>query len=145
MELLISSIYLNIEISLGIAVPSEPPSGIKVQHKISLDTITITWNALREDVTNGRFQGYKVKYTKRKVAGVDVMTSESNTKEIIVDKYTLKLKINGLLSYSSYDISVCGFTEAGNGPFSKPVLAGNIKLSYCKFTLIVHDLIHISI
>lgn len=127
LSLLFESKCHNLEIYFGIVVPSEPPSGIKVQHKISLDSIIITWNALNEDRTNGRFRGYKVKYTTRKVAGVDVMISDSNRKEIIVDKYTLKLKISELVSYSSYDISVCGFTEAGNGPFSKPILAGNIE------------------
>ena len=106
-------------------VPSEPPLDVRVKQRVSLDTTIVTWNALNEEVTNGRFKGYKVRYAKRKVAGVDVMVTDSSRKEIVVDKYTLRLKISGLLSYASYDVSVCGFTEAGNGPFSKPILGGN--------------------
>ena len=86
----------------------------------------LTWSTLSEEKTNGRFRGYKVRLTKRKTAGVDVMITQSSTKEITVDKYTLKLKINGLISYSLYEISICGFTAAGNGPFSNPIQAGNI-------------------
>ena len=108
-----------------VAVPSESPLDVRVKQRVSLDTIIVTWNALNEEVTNGRFKGYKVRYTMRKVAGVDIMVTDSSRKEIVVDKYTLRLKISGLLSYASYDVSVCGFTEAGNGPFSKPILGGN--------------------
>lgn len=79
-----------------------------------------------EEKANGRFRGYKVKYTVKKVAGIDTVITSSSTKEVVVDRFTLKLKLNGLLSYSSYDISICGFTEAGNGPFSTPILAGMI-------------------
>ena len=109
-----------------LSVPSEPPPGIQVQHKISLDTIIVTWSAIDEKKANGRFKGYKVKYTAEKIAGVDAVIPGSNTKEIVVDKYTFRVKINGLLSYASYEVSVCGYTEAGNGPFSKTFLAGSI-------------------
>ena len=109
-----------------LSVPSEPPPGIQVQHKISLDTIIVMWSAIDEKKANGRFKGYKVKYTVEKIAGVDAVISGSNTKEIVVDKYTFRVKINGLLSYASYKVSVCGYTEAGNGPFSKAFLAGSI-------------------
>ena len=74
--------------------------------------------------SNGHLKGYKVKYTITKVSNVDVLITSSSTKEIILDKYTFRLKITGLTSYTTYTVSVCGFTGAGNGPYSDPVFAG---------------------
>lgn len=107
-------------------MPSKPPTGVRVQHKISLHTIVVKWNAIDEKDANGRFRGYRIKYTARKVAGIDVIVTDSSSKEIVVDKFTFKLKLNDLTTYSLYDISVSGFTEAGNGPFSQPVSAGKL-------------------
>ena len=107
-----------------------PPPGIQVQHKISLNRIIVTWNAINEKAANGRFRGYRVKYTVRKIGGVDAMITDRKTKVISVDKYTFKVKISGLTSYTSYDISICGFTAAGDGPYSHPILAGKILYNW---------------
>eukprot|EP00795_Rhopilema_esculentum_P001382 gene1382-15786_t len=108
-------------------VPTAPPPNVRVREKYSLDSITVTWNEIAAEKSNGRLKGYKVKYTITKVSNVDVLVTSSSTKEIILDKYTFRLKITGLTSYTTYVVSVCGFTDAGNGPYSDPVIAETCK------------------
>ncbi|XP_065064502.1 uncharacterized protein LOC135690773 [Rhopilema esculentum] len=108
-------------------VPAVYPPNVRVREKYSLDSVMVTWDEIAAEKSNGRLKGYKVKYTITKMSNVDVLVTSSSTKEIILDKYTFRLKITGLTSYTTYAVSVCGFTDAGNGPYSDPVIAETCK------------------
>ena len=96
---------------------------MQIKHRIALDYIIVTWQAIDENKANGRFVGYKINYVLSKASGKDVVASNSNIKNIAVDKYTFRLKITGLQPYATYSVSVCGYTMAGNGPSSKSIMA----------------------
>ena len=115
---------LSFQIDFILVVPSVAPPGVQVKHRIALDYIVVTWQAIHEDQANGRFVGYKIKYVLSKVSGKDAVKSNNNIKNIVVDKYTFRYKITGLQPYTDYSVSVCGYTMAGNGPSSKPIMAG---------------------
>ena len=123
-EFSLDIVRLSFHINFVLLVPSVAPPEVQVKHRIALDYITVTWEAIDEDQANGRFVGYKIKYVLSKVSGKDAVKSNNNIKNIVVDKYTFRFKITGLQPYTAYSVSVCGYTMAGNGPSSKPIMAG---------------------
>ena len=85
---------------------------------------------------NGRLLGYKLKYTVTHVADQAVVGAPI-TKTIDLDKYTFIYKITGLQSYTRYEVSVAGYTAAGDGPYSSPIVSGKLtSVLYSDFSLL---------
>ena len=107
-----------------IAAPSVAPPAFTVEHGISTSMVIVNWGKIPHDQVNGRLLGYKLKYTITLVAD-KASVGAPVTKTIILDKYTFRYKIHGLQSYTTYAVSVAGYTAAGDGPYSTPVDSSN--------------------
>ena len=83
-------------------------------------SVVATWKKIPDDLINGILLGYKLRYTVSRISD-ELYIGAPITKEIKLDKFTFRYKITGLQSYTTYDISVAGYTDAGNGPFNLPI------------------------
>ena len=81
-----------------------------------------TWNAIPDEAANGILLGYKLKYTITHVSDQPVVGAQI-TKELVLDKYTFYYKLTGLQSYTTYSVSVSGYTAGGEGPYATPISA----------------------
>ena len=86
--------------------------------------VIASWGKIPNDLVNGRLLGYKLKYTITLIADKATVGAPV-TKIITLDKYTFRYKIHGLQSYTTYAVSVAGYTAAGDGPYSTPVDSSN--------------------
>lgn len=98
-----------------------------MEQRISTSIVIANWAKIPDDQVNGRLLGYKLKYTITLIADKATVGAPV-TKIIILDKYTFRHKIHGLQSYTTYDVSVAGYTAAGDGPYSTPVQSSKLNL-----------------
>ena len=82
----------------------------------------MTWSAISNDAANGILLGYKLKYTITHVSGQPVVGAET-TKVFVLDKFTFFYEFTGLQSYTTYSVSVSGYTGGGEGPYTTPISA----------------------
>ena len=99
-----------------------PPNCAIKPNSISTTSLVVTWDGISDDDANGILLGYKIKYTITEVSGQDYV-GERITKVIDLDKFTFVYTITGLQSYTTYEVSVSGYTGGGEGPYSKPLEA----------------------
>ena len=111
------------------AAPSVAPGSFKVLQGFSTSKLTVSWDAIPDEEANGKLLGYKLKYKVTHVAGQAVLGAEK-AKEISLDKYTFLYKLTGLQSYTTYSVSVSGYTASGEGPYTTPIAA-------CKFNVLI--------
>ena len=104
------------------SVPSISPPSFAVNDEISTTTLEASWKEIPQHLVNGRLLGYKLRYTVTHVADQAVVGAPI-TKTIDLDKYTFIYKITGLQSYTRYAVSIAGYTGAGDGPYSKPIVS----------------------
>ena len=102
--------------------PSVAPGSFKVKQGYSISQLEVSWSAISDAAANGILLGYKLKYTITQISGQPVVGALT-TKEFVLDKFTFFYKITGLQSYTTYSVSVSGFTGGGEGPFTTPILA----------------------
>ena len=96
---------------------------------IATDQVIIKWSAIPIDKYNGIFRGYKLRYAMLS-SGSRVLVPKGKSAVITTDKFTFEYKISGLQSYSSYEITISGYTDAGEGPSSKAVIACKLFLHF---------------
>ena len=60
--------------------------------------------------------GYRVSYRAVRIGGENVEKEEAPTYNLTVRKTTLTVVIEGLESYTRYQINVSGFSRRGDGP-----------------------------
>ncbi|CAK9251217.1 unnamed protein product, partial [Sphagnum jensenii] len=92
------------------ATPSSGPDSVVVK-ATSSTTIVVDWGEMTKVDRNGILQGFKVKYTSFK-------SSDSTQYKIIESNQTRTTTLTELKKYTTYRISVCGFTHAGDGVYS---------------------------
>jgi protein sidekick len=92
------------------ATPSSGPDSVVVK-ATSSTTIVVDWGEITKVDRNGILQGFKVKYTSLK-------SSDSTQYKIIESNQTRTTTLTELKKYTTYRISVCGFTHAGDGVYS---------------------------
>lgn len=101
-------------------VPSRAPVSIQVQ-STGPRSILIEWSPVPQQYVHGILRGYHVYYktgkpkVKRSTSLVGVIKAMS------VNKSSQNLEITGLEPFTSYDVWVAAFTDAGSGPSSTPV------------------------
>lgn len=105
---------------LLVLVPSRAPVSIQVQ-STGPRSILIEWSPVPQQYVHGILRGYHVYYktgkpkVKRSTSLVGVIKAMS------VNKSSHNLEITGLEPFTSYDVWVAAFTDAGSGPSSTPV------------------------
>ncbi|KAK3728134.1 hypothetical protein QZH41_019448, partial [Actinostola sp. cb2023] len=92
-------------------VPNVPPPNITA-HNTSSTTIAVAWQPIPEAFFHGIFRGYQVFYQRSDQPSLTPMV-------VKVDHVTLKAVIGNLSEYTTYDISVAGFTTPGTGNVSE--------------------------
>lgn len=118
---------------LFISEPEIVPPNFRMKQFIATDSLIVTWDAIPIEMHNGVFQGYKLHYAMVRSAGRDLVP-KGTTNVISTDKFTFFYEIRGLQSYSTYEITISGFTSAGEGPKSEALKAGMHCI--CQFILI---------
>ena len=89
------------------ATPSAGPDSVEV-NATSSTTIVVNWGEISKVDMNGILQGFKVKY----------LSSKQTQYKIIESNQTRTTTLTELKKYTSYRISVCAFTHAGDGVYS---------------------------
>ena len=100
--------------------PSVSPGSFKVKQGYSTTKLSVSWSAISDDAANGILLGYKLKYTITHVSGQPVVGAHT-TKEFVLDKFTFSYEFTGLQSYTTYSVSVNGYTGGGEGPDTTPI------------------------
>ena len=134
--ILVSQYVASYRSLLFVPVPSIAPPGVTVLEMFSMNELIVKWNAINNDQANGRFKGYKVRYRVVRVSS-KATSATSRVSEIVVDKYTFTLKLFDLESYTTYAVSVLGYTEAGDGPISTPIDAGKSQRLFSSIMIFV--------
>ena len=93
-----------------------------MQQFIATDRIIVQWDAIPEGKHNGVFRGFQLRYTMLSTGGRSLVP-QGKTVLVTTDKFTFQYIIRGLQSYSTYEITISGFTNAGEGPRSAAVMA----------------------
>jgi len=106
--------------------PSVSPGSPKVRQGYSTTKLSVSWSAISDDAANGILLGYKLKYTLTHVSGQPVVGAET-TKVFVLDKFTFSHEFTGLQSYTTYSVSVSGYTGGGEGPYTTPIVATTCK------------------
>ena len=94
-------------------VPKVAPTDLGVVEKSS-NSITVKWQPIPGNLTNGPLLGYKVEYTK-------FYTGEKAYITTLMVNSPTQVKISNLEKGTYYAIRIAGLTEGGVGPFSKSV------------------------
>jgi len=99
-------------------VPNIAPEQVTVK-SLGSTSIQVSWSPLKPQNMNGVLQGYYVFYkqiiskSKRSLsAGVFHVSNISAS----------SVEIKGLQPFTSYEVSVAGFTKRGSGPKSAPMI-----------------------
>ena len=54
------------------------------------------------------------------------MVGAKTTKVFVLDKFTFSYEFTGLQSYTTYSVSVSGYTGGGEGPYTTPIVASEL-------------------
>ena len=108
-------VSLFICIYIDILVPSVPVPNVIVNDMQSVDWWSVTWGKLPRDKINGILRGYRLIYYMSYRSEIPVA---GEPKEIVhdFDKFTFYFKATNLVNYATYNVTVTGYTNAGNGP-----------------------------
>ena len=109
-----NSVHVHYCYILYCLVPSASPTDLRVVER-KLTSITVKWQPIPENLTNGNLTGYKIRY--RKYLGGDFAYLTKNW----TSKSLPQAKITDLEKSTAYDISIAGYTDAGTGPFSQAI------------------------
>eukprot|EP00795_Rhopilema_esculentum_P001278 gene1278-15663_t len=107
-------------------VPEIPPPNVQAQSYSGTDRTYLKWGSIPDEKTNGVFKGYKIQYRLASVGGRPLV-QKGPIKVIETDKFTHDYEITGLQSYSTYEVTVSGSTNAGDGPKSDVLTPATCK------------------
>ena len=82
----------------------------------STTSINITWLPFDDEFILERMLGYRVSYRAVRIGDEEVEEEEVPTFNFTVRKTTLDAVIEGVDSYTRYQINVSGFSRRGDGP-----------------------------
>ena len=82
----------------------------------STTSINVTWLPFDDLFILERMLGYRVSYRAVRIGDENVEKEEAPTYNLTVRKTTLTVVIEGLESYTRYQINVSGFSRRGDGP-----------------------------
>ena len=82
----------------------------------STTSINVTWLPFDDLYILERMLGYRVSYRAVRIGDENVEKGEAPTYNLTVRKTTLTVVIEGLESYTRYQINVSGFSRRGDGP-----------------------------
>ncbi|EDO39994.1 predicted protein, partial [Nematostella vectensis] len=99
-------------------MPSAPPSNLRVLNQTST-SIEIAWDGIPVERMHGVLLGYRVAYGLLGIPGSNASLVQID----VAEPDTYQQTLTGLRKYSSYWITVTGFTSIGDGPVSEPVNA----------------------
>ncbi|KAJ7390093.1 hypothetical protein OS493_027123 [Desmophyllum pertusum] len=104
------------------------PINVTAYNYTSTTSINVTWNPIEDELILERMLGYRVSYRTVRIGDEDVKEGEEPpTYNFTVRKKQLwTLLIEGLDTYTRYQINVSGFTRRGDGP-SAITAGGMIK------------------
>ncbi|EDO39996.1 predicted protein, partial [Nematostella vectensis] len=100
------------------SLPSAPPSNLRVLNQTST-SIEIAWDGIPVERMHGVLLGYRVAYGLLGIPGSNASLVQID----VAEPDTYQQTLTGLRKYSSYWITVTGFTSIGDGPVSEPVNA----------------------
>ena len=110
-----ASVCIFFYISFHFIAPSKPPPNSQIEDMYSTTQLNISWSSLPPEFHNGDLSGYKFFYFMTSQSGVDVAGNQ--IKHLVqVDKFTHSYIINGLESYSEYEVHLYAFSRYGDGP-----------------------------
>ena len=75
----------------------------------------ISWNGIPADYVNGILLGYRLTYYMSYRSG-KLLGGEHIKTIIEVNNLTFYYKVSGLVNYATYDVTIAGYTIAGEGP-----------------------------
>ena len=108
-------LILGFFIAMYFLVPSVPVPNVVINDMQAVDWWSISWGSLPSDKINGILRGYRLVYYMSYKSGIPVA---GEPKRIVYDfdKFTFYFKASKLLNYATYNVTVTGYTTAGNGP-----------------------------
>ena len=92
-----------------------PVPGVVITDFQSVDWWSVEWRALPRDKIHGILRGYRLIYYMSYRSDVPV-GGEIKPVVIEFDKFTFYYKVKNLVNYATYNVTVTGYTNAGNGP-----------------------------
>ena len=105
---------------LLVLVPIRAPESIQVQ-STGPRSILIEWSPVPQQYVHGILRGYHVYYKTGKPKFKRSTSLVGVIKAMSANKSSQNLEITGLEPFTSYDVWVAAFTDAGSGPSSTPV------------------------
>ena len=101
--------------TLALFLP-EPSRGPEGPSSVELNSTTnnITWIGLPKEVANGIITTYQVKVVSKENCIVD--------QSAVYVTFNTTVLLTGLSLCEKYEVSVRGYTVAGPGPYSKPIV-----------------------
>ena len=81
----------------------------------SVSWFSVSWGEIPKEKANGILLGYRLIYYMSFRAGLEVGGEKIKT-EHEFDIFTFYYKVTNLLNYAIYNVTVTGYTQAGNGP-----------------------------
>ena len=125
-------------------VPAIPPPNVRLQHYLSTTTLHLRWDAIPTDQANGVLLGYKITYESFKKAGKEVgVAKDTFTKT--VDSFTQDLLITNLESFTTYKVTISGYTQPGSGPDSESFYGGKVLFIFVYFVEYFYFLVYLSV
>ena len=81
---------------------------------VSTDWFSVRWGKIPEEYVNGILRGYRLTYYLSYRASLPI-GGELEKMQQDFNIYTFYYKVAGLVNYAVYNVSIAGFTNAGNG------------------------------
>lgn len=95
--------------------PKGTPINVSAQNYTNTTLINVTWKPIEDELILEKMLGYRVSY-RAVMIGDEEVKKEQPTYNFTVRKTTLQAVIQGLETYTRYQINVSGFTRKGDGP-----------------------------
>lgn len=110
------------------SVPSVPVPDLVVSEMQSVNWWSVTWGPLPRDKIHGILRGYRLIYYMSYRSDIPIGGEPKRTL-LDFDKFTFYYKATKLLNYATYNVTVTGFTNAGNGPTPEYYASKNLLRS----------------
>ena len=107
--------------ALLFSVPSVPVPNITLTDMTSTGWFYVTWGEIPDEFVNGILRGYRLTYYLSYRANLPI-GGEVVKIQHDFGIHTFAYKVTGLLNYAVYNVSIAGFTNAGDG-FSEEFFA----------------------
>lgn len=111
--------YLQLHF-LWLKGPKKTPTNVTCYNYTSTTSINVTWLPFDDLYILERMLGYRVSYRAVRIGDENVEKGEAPTYNLTVRKTTLTVVIEGLESYTRYQINVSGFSRRGMGQVQSP-------------------------